>query len=239
MDPVIRTGRITGLFISKDNILRVARLDRTGQKPTIIKGSCRTIYETLGFFQCSFVKAIENWKIGNDKERTIIAENKLQRNSFSQLTDEIVEYCKLECRYLAMLMTEFREVCATAGILPKQWSGAGWLASALLDKHGVPKRPLTAREIAAQAERKPTKNSRPIPLRRPERDPAFEVAANQAYYGGRFEVSRNGLVRGPVFENDLRSAYCAAMPRPAVSAAYTVGASSAGKTFAGGWALSR
>ena len=82
----------------------------------------------------------------------------MQRDEFLQLTDAIIGYCKLECRYLAMLMTEFREVCTAAGILPKQWSGAGWLASALLDKHGIPKRPLTAREVAALAERKPSKS---------------------------------------------------------------------------------
>jgi hypothetical protein len=134
---------------------RAARIDRSGPKPDIVKGSCRTIYETLGFFQCSFVKAIENWGIGDEEERAIIAANKMQRDVFLQLTDAIIGYCKLECRYLATLMSEFREVCATAGILPKQWSGAGWLASALLDKHGIPKRPLTHREVTALGERKP------------------------------------------------------------------------------------
>ena len=44
----------------------------------------------------------------------------------------MIEYCKLECRYLAMLMTEFREVCTTAGIKPERWAGAGSLAAALL-----------------------------------------------------------------------------------------------------------
>jgi hypothetical protein len=77
----------------------------------------------------------------------------MRRNTFSKLTKEIIEYCKLECRYLAMLMEEFRIVCAAAGIEPKQWSGAGWLASALLDKHGAPKRPLTSKETAALAEK--------------------------------------------------------------------------------------
>ena len=33
--------------------LRVARVDRSGPKPAIVKGSCRTVNETLGFFQCS------------------------------------------------------------------------------------------------------------------------------------------------------------------------------------------
>src|SRR5262249_32803338 len=42
--------------------LRVARIDRAGPKPAIIRGSARTVYETLGFFQCAFIKAIENWK---------------------------------------------------------------------------------------------------------------------------------------------------------------------------------
>ena len=34
----------------------------------------------------------------------------MPRHEFSKLTDGIIGYCKLECRYLAMLMTEFREV---------------------------------------------------------------------------------------------------------------------------------
>jgi len=140
------------IIYQQGQYLRVARVDRSAPKPTVIKGSSRTVYETLGFFQTPFVKAIENWAIGSDQERVIIAENKARRVEFSELTKGIIEYCKLECRCLALLMTEFRKVCIAAGILPKQWSGAGWLASALLDKHGVPKRPLSAREIAAQAE---------------------------------------------------------------------------------------
>lgn len=200
-----------GIIYQQGQYLRVARVDHSGPKPAIIKGSSRTVYEQLGFFQCTFFKAIDNWNIGDDRERAIIAGNKARRNEFTDLTDEMVNYCKLECRYLAMLMTEFREVCAAAGISPRQWSGAGWLAAALLDKHNVPKRPLTARELAEQCERKPSKYSKPSRLRRPERDRAFEMAANHAYYGGRFEVSRIGPISGPVYEYDLRSAYPAAM----------------------------
>jgi hypothetical protein len=190
---------------------RVARIGRSGPKPTIIKGSSRTIYEILGFFQCAFVKAIRNWGIGSEQERAIIAANKEQRHEFVRLTKTIIGYCKLESRYLAMLMSEFREVCTQAGILPKQWSGSGWLASALLEKHGIPKRPLTAREQAANAEQQPSKKPKPRGMRRPERDQKFEGAANLAYYGGRFETSRVGLIRGPVYQYDLKSAYPAAM----------------------------
>jgi hypothetical protein len=148
------------IIYQQGQYFRVARVDGSPNSG-VIKGSCRTIYETLGFFQCSFVKAISDWKIGDLEERAIIAANKGQRDEFLLLTDTITGYCKLECRHLAMLMTEFREVCTAAGILPKQWSGAGSLAAALLQKHGTPKRPLTHRELAALAERKPSKNPRP------------------------------------------------------------------------------
>src|SRR5262249_37901817 len=146
------------IIYQQGQYLRVARIDRSGPKPQVLKGSSRTIYEQLGFFQCSFVKAIGDWDIGSEQERAIIAANKLQRHEFVELTEEIVGYCTLECCYLAMLMAELRDVCKVAGILPKQWSGAGWLASALLEKHGTPKRPLTARESATLAERKPSKS---------------------------------------------------------------------------------
>ena len=49
-------------------------------------------------------------------------------------------------------------------------------------------------------------------LRRPQRDPDFEVAASLAFYGGRFEVSRIGHIPDPVYEYDLNSAHPAAMP---------------------------
>jgi hypothetical protein len=190
---------------------RVARVDRSTGKPGVLKGSTRTICETLGFFQCTFVKAIGNWTIGSDRERAIIAENKTRRHEFSQLTEGIIEYCELECRYLAMLMTEFRDVCTATGISAKEWRGAGWLAAALFEKHGVPKRPLMATEAAALAEKKPNKNPKPPPLRWPQRDQQFEMAANLGFYGGRFEVLPPGFMAGPLFEYDLRSAHGAAM----------------------------
>src|SRR5204863_1878157 len=137
------------------------------------------------FFQSTFLKAITDWNIGNEVERAIIKANKDIRDQFATLTDDMVQYCTLECRYLAMLMTEFREVCYAPGIRPERWAGAGWLATAMLKQHGALKRPLTIREQQEAAERKPPKHSRPPEPRRPERAREFEVAANLAYYGGR------------------------------------------------------
>jgi hypothetical protein len=180
---------------------RVSRVDPIIRK--LIAGSTRTVYEVFGFFQCSFVDAITKWNIGTEEERAIIIENKSRRAEFSQLTDEIRKYCTLECRLLSMLMEKFRETCTELGIRPREWSGAGELAAALFKKHGIPKRPLTPREAAAhQTSTSP---------RRPERNPQFEIAANSAQYGGRFEVSRLGLLEGPIYEYDIHSAYPAEM----------------------------
>jgi hypothetical protein len=79
------------ILYQQGQYLRVARIDRSGPKPSIEKGSCRTVYETLGFFQCAFLKAINDWKIGDERERAIIAENKSQRHEFSKLTEGIID----------------------------------------------------------------------------------------------------------------------------------------------------
>ena len=127
---------------------RVALLDPITRK--LIDRSCRTVYEAFGFFQSSFAAAITKWNIGSEDERVMIVKNKNRRAEFSQLTDEIKEYCTMECRHLAILMEKFRETCTEVGIRPREWSGAGELAAALFKKHNIPKRPPTLREIAAQ-----------------------------------------------------------------------------------------
>src|SRR5262249_39083534 len=76
------------------------------------------------------------------------------RDAFEELTPEIIEYCKLECRHLVEMMTSFRQLCHDLDIHPRQWSGAGEIATALLIKYGVPKRPLTGRELGMRSDKK-------------------------------------------------------------------------------------
>jgi hypothetical protein len=125
---------------------RVSRVDRSTGKAVVHETTTRTIYDVIGFFQCKFVKALENWNIGTVEERAFIAVNKDKRKGFVALTAEMIDYCKLECRLLASLMSAFREVCIATDTVPERWSGAGWIAAALMKKHGIPKRPLTANE---------------------------------------------------------------------------------------------
>jgi hypothetical protein len=171
-------------------VARVADLPwNGGTKPHIVPGSSRTIYETFGFFQCSFVKALERFDIGTPAERRAIQLDKSKRDGFDKMTRQIRDYNRRECELLSELMSQFRKVCYAGGIVPITWNGAGKLASALHKKHGT----IKASEIG---------------LIVPGDVLAF---ANRAYYGGRFEITMAGRVKGPIHEYDIRSAYPAAM----------------------------
>jgi DNA polymerase type B, organellar and viral len=153
-----------------------------------IKGSGRTIWECFGFFQCSFLKALRNYDIGREHWPTL-KRNKARRSKFGRMTREIRRYCAIECDLLAELMTKFRSHCYATGLTPRTWSGAGKLADALHRKHQT----ITARELAELVPK------------------AMLSFAQAAYYGGRFEITRTGEVAGPIYANDINSAYPAAM----------------------------
>lgn len=168
------------------------RIERDGEgreKRVPIKGSTRTIYETFGFFQKSFVKVINEFDIGSREQRERVAANKAKRSDFESITQEVRDYCRTECMMLAELMEKLREYCNAANIRPRTWSGAGKLASALHRLHETPK----CGDLDNASVR-----------------PVLEFA-NMAYYGGRFEITRTGKIRDPIFEYDIRSAYPDAM----------------------------
>jgi hypothetical protein len=150
-----------------------------------VTGSSRTIYETFGFFQKSFLNAIKSFDVGTPGQIQSIAENKARRSDFTEIDDEERAYCKLECELLAEMMERLREYCYAAGIRPTSWNGAGKLASALHKLHGT----LTRKQV-----------SETIP-------DALCDFANMAYYGGRFEITRAGLIGQKVYEYDIRSCY--------------------------------
>jgi hypothetical protein len=154
----------------------------------IIDASVRTVYETFGFFQKSFLAALQDFDIGREHWE-LIARNKAARDSFTRITKEIREYCRLECELLAELMETFRSICHANDLRPKTWNGAGKLSAFLHDKYSTP---------TCEAVKTVTPSG------------VLAMAA-EAYYGGRFEVTRIGEVRGPVYEADKVSAYPAAL----------------------------
>jgi hypothetical protein len=155
------------------------KIRRIGSKHWLI------ISDVGQFFQTSFIKTLEKWEIGTPEERAMIAKGKSMRADFHGIDDEIRAYNAVECLYLEMLMEEFRQTCLDVGYVPKKWQGPGYLASAMLDKHGIPKR-------------------KDIPIMMNEE---FRKLANAAYYGGRFETTAAGPVAGPIYQYDINSAY--------------------------------
>lgn len=170
------------------NYLRVCRIEHLKDgRVKMVKGSVRTIYETFGFFQKSFEGVLKQFDVSTEEEKKIIARNKARRGVFDDIGKEEQDYCALECDLLARVMEKFREYAKEADIVPRSWNGAGKLAKKMHHDHGTPERK--------------------------DLNVSNEAAAffNYAYYGGRFEITRTGLIEGDVFEYDICSAYPAAM----------------------------
>lgn len=147
-----------------------------------------TVISDVGqFFQSAFLTTLQKWGIGTEEEQEFIRRGKSMRADFAEVTDEVRAYNALECVLLEQLMTNFRAVCKEVGYVPKKWQGPGYLASAMLAAHGVPKR-------------------EDIPILR---NNSFRALAQAGYYGGWFETTASGPVPGPVYQFDINGAYVA------------------------------
>lgn len=144
-----------------------------------------TIYDVLGFFNTTFLKACEEY-LGAD-DLALIARGKDARSTFAweEMEDFIKPYNQLELSMLVRIMDQLRSDFHAIGIYPSRWYGPGAIAHEVLRKHKI-------------------KVNRDIPR---------EVlrASQYAYAGGRFEQFKLGHIQGPVREYDIRSAYPAAI----------------------------
>lgn len=145
----------------------------------------RTISDVGSFFQCSFVKALRRWDVGNEAIWTRIESMKFDRENFTHITDEIRAYNQEEVDLLADLMERFRTVCQDVSYVPTKWQGPGYLAVSMFKRNSLPKAKEYLRGL-------------PVPLLE---------GARAAYYGGRFETASVGPVPGPVYQYDINSAY--------------------------------
>ncbi len=159
--------------------------DRTIWGPWVV------INDVGSFFQTSFLKTIQSWKIGTEDDWYEIEQGKAGRATFS-LTDRetIAEYNSLEIQLLQQLMESFRQACIQAGYVPHKWQGPGLLAEAMFRTHGV-------------------SESRKVPLL--QENVSLVEFGRSAFYGGRTETSAVGPVLCPVYQYDINSAYPYAM----------------------------
>ena len=141
------------------------------------------LWDTLGFFQSSFVTTMQKW-LGNDHpDLAMITRMKSERGQFDRADlDAMRVYNYAECRALAAIMDKLRDAVQSLGLTLNRWDGAGAIAAAMNSKH----------EIAhAKAE---------CP------EPVFE-AARCAFSGGHIEVCRFGTFNKIIHHYDINSAY--------------------------------
>lgn len=164
------------------------------------KGRSAKVFEVFGFFQSSFVKALEAWGIGAPEE---IRRMKAERGSFRRADIEAVTtYCRGECGFLVELMEQLRSACGEAGFVPSSWHGAGAAAAALLKAHDVASYHRHDLDLCSSH--------------------VAEEVVQGAYFGGRVELLHQG-VHHHVIAADLKSAYPAAMTElPSLKGAHLV-----------------
>jgi hypothetical protein len=112
---------------------------------------------------------------------------KEKRSTFSTAElQRIIDYCKTECVLMSELMGKIESQCDRLEIRPKNWIGAGSLASALLTKQNVAVHHVHDADITSNTG-------------------ALE-GIMRAYFGGRVEMFKQGVTK-IAYTFDINSAY--------------------------------
>jgi hypothetical protein len=147
----------------------------------------RVIWDFFKFYATSFVKALKTWEVGLDVVKEIEG-MKAKRGTFKP--DElggISHYCYLECVNLARLGRKLVVALDKAKLdLAGKYYGAGSVGGAVLSR------------MNAEDENQSTHKAIPDKMRE---------ACKRAFFGGRFEIARNGLITTACYERDISSAY--------------------------------
>lgn len=148
-------------------------------------GTRVTLWDVWGFFQGSFVGALEKYGMPVPDRLRLM---KQQRRFFTERErQKIVTYCREECALLVELMKQVHEHLKTAELPIRRWDGAGACAAALLSREKT----------------QTHQGASPEPVR---------IAAQHAYAGGRIEMIRYGHAPGvPLHHYDINSAYPSAL----------------------------
>lgn len=150
------------------------------------QGDRFNLQDTWGFFQRSFVKALDEYFSEDWPYRDTIIEMKQQRAHFDREHDEDVKrYCRMELELGVMLMEELRNRLFQAGMPVSRWYGPGAIANGLLQKWKANETSDNLYEI----------------------EPNVAAAAQHAYAGGRFELVKPGHINAAVYQYDINSAY--------------------------------
>lgn len=137
------------------------------------------IYDTWGFFQASFVKALSDWGIATKQELKQIADMKDKRATFaSQNREAIRDYNTTECVMLVAMMDKLRSKLTQVGLELASWHGPGAIATTIYNKHKC----------------------------KPFLPKSNHHSLLHGYFGGRIQTLQLGSFKD-VFSYDIRSAY--------------------------------
>lgn len=140
------------------------------------------IYDVFGFFQSSFIKALESFGFEVPKE---ITEGKEERKTFTAKQKEKTRiYNQKECELLVAMMNKLRKSMIECDFLPDRWHGAGAIASVMFKRNHIEKINYMPQQ--------------------------FWKEIVSAYYGGRNQMLKQGEL-GDVWIHDINSAYPHAM----------------------------
>lgn len=185
LKPKAKCGRLRLLLIGKCLELVDVRAPK-GERQT-------KVWDIIKGFQSTFVKALMAWSIGEPAEWARIEAMKKQRGNFKNVEwSAVTSYCKSECRLLAQLVETYVRAHVEAGIdLRGKYHGAGSTSDAFLTLMNALEKRCT-REVKAK-----------------DLDAYIQTksAFSRSFFGGRAEVSRLGIVKGPVWTADIASAY--------------------------------
>jgi hypothetical protein len=143
----------------------------------------QVIWDIWKFYQCKFVGALKDWKVGLQDVERIEAMKDKRSVLYAQTPEAVRTYCLSECKHMGTLARALTNAHARAGLKLRSYYGAGSTGSAMLT-------------VMATRERLPM----PVP-----EEMRFAVAS--AFVGGRFEHSVAGIVRDEVFGHDISNAY--------------------------------
>lgn len=144
-----------------------------------------SINDVFGFFQSSFVKALEKWDVGSSD---IISRMKAERSDFkfSQIRT-IKKYCMEECKLLTELMNSLDNSLYEAGISVSGWYGAGCIAAGILKQNNIHKSHVREESWNFDC-------------------PGISDYIMRAYFGGRVELFQMGEF-DTISVHDINSAY--------------------------------
>jgi hypothetical protein len=189
--PELRPGKWgpRGIWWSKYRVNRVSTKftlelieRRTGREDGPLESTRRIIvWDLFRFFGKAFVPALKDWKVGTEEELAAIQAMKDQRGNFDRINEREQLYCRSECRLMAQMASNLVQAHDDADLKLRTYYGPGSTASVMLAK-------MQAKE-----------NKAPIV-------DEMKRIIDMAFFGGRFEHSWVGPVRG-MWSYDIASAY--------------------------------